>query len=84
MNCNIKFNGKSPTYCNTHKRKFGICFAICDITTKEQARQYGIDYQQMASLKDLSYGEIINFQNNLSALAKKFGLIREFKENGII
>jgi hypothetical protein len=84
MKCNIKFDGKNPTYCNAHKRNFGVCFAICDITTKEEARQCGIDYQQMASEKDLSYDEVIHFQNTLTTLAKKFRLVKEFKENGII
>jgi hypothetical protein len=54
------------------------------IKTKEQARQYGIDYQNWASNKDLSYGEVIHFHNKLYAMAKKFGLVREFKENAII
>jgi len=54
------------------------------IKTKEQARQYGIDYQKWASEKSLSYGEVSHFQNKLSTLAKKFSLVREFKENGLI
>jgi len=54
------------------------------IKTKGQARQYGIDYQKWASEKDLSYGEVIHFQNKLSTLAEKFNLVEEFKENGII
>lgn len=54
------------------------------IKTKEQARQYGIDYQNWASNQDLFYSEVIHFQNKLTTLAKKFGLVREFKENGII
>jgi hypothetical protein len=54
------------------------------IKTKEDARQFGIDFQKWASEKSLSYGEILHFQNKLSSLAKKFHLIEEFKENGII
>ena len=54
------------------------------IKTKEQARQYGMDFQKWASDKDLSYGELLHFQNKLSTIAKKFGLVKEFKENGII
>lgn len=54
------------------------------IKTKEQARQYGIDYQKWASEKNLSYGEVIHFQNKLSKLAKKFNLTEEFKENGLL
>jgi hypothetical protein len=54
------------------------------IKTKEQARQYAIDYQNWSSNKDLSWGESLDFQNKLRSLAKKFGLVKEFKENGII
>lgn len=54
------------------------------IKTKEQARQYGIDYQNWASNKDLSYGEVIHFHNKLSKIAEKFDLVEEFRENGVI
>jgi hypothetical protein len=54
------------------------------IKTKEQARQYGIDFQKWASQKDLSYGELAHFQGKLSVLAHKFDLVGEFKENGLI
>lgn len=54
------------------------------IKTKEQARQYGIDFQNWASDKNLSYGEIFHFQKKLEAIAEKFDLVEEFKENGII
>jgi hypothetical protein len=54
------------------------------IKTKEQARQYGIDFQHRASNQNLSYGELILFQNKLFKIAKKFNLVEEFKENGII
>lgn len=54
------------------------------IKTVEQARQYAIDYQIWSSRQNLSYGELLVFQNKLSKLAKRFNLIREFKENGII
>lgn len=54
------------------------------IKTKEQARQFGINYQEWASNQDLSYGELLHFQNKLSKLAEKFDLVEEFQENGII
>lgn len=54
------------------------------IKTKEQARQYGIDFQNWASNQVLSYGELIHFQNKLTKIAEKFDLVEEFKENGII
>lgn len=50
--------------------------------TKEQARQYAIDWQQFASDTDISYGEILDWQ--FTKLAKQFDLTDEFKENGII
>jgi len=54
------------------------------IKTKDEARQYAIDYQQKVSSCNFSYAELIEQQNELIKLAKKFGLIKEFKENGII
>jgi hypothetical protein len=42
------------------------------IKTKEQARQYGIDFQKWVSGENLSYGEISHFQNKLYTLAKNF------------
>ena len=51
------------------------------IKTKEQARQYGIDYQNWASNQDLSYGELIHFTNKLSNIAEKFDLVEEFQNN---
>ena len=54
------------------------------VKTKEQARQYGIDFQKWASQKDLSYGELARFHGKLSTLAEKFDLVGEFKENGLI
>ena len=54
------------------------------IKTKQEARQYGIFYQEWASNKNLSYGELEHLQNKLTKMAEKFDLVEEFKENGII
>lgn len=54
------------------------------IKTKEEARQQAIDWQRYASRKNLSYGEIAEWSGYFETLGRKFGLIREFKENGII
>ena len=51
---------------------------------KEEARQEAIRIQEEISNKDLSYSEIIAIQNYLYNLGKKYGLIKEFKENGLI
>lgn len=55
-----------------------------NITTKEEARQYAIDWQQWASEQSLSYGQLIEWQTIFSALANKFDLREEFEENGIL
>jgi len=52
--------------------------------TKGEAQQFVIDWQSWASEQSLSYSELITWQSYLIKLAKKFHLIREFKENGII
>lgn len=51
---------------------------------KEQARNEAIDWQNEQAEKSLTYGELAYFQEYFSRLAKRFGLVKEFKENGII
>ena len=58
--------------------------AIPEIKTKEEAQQTAIDFQSWVSQQNLSYLEISNFQSYFETLAKKFNLMEEFKENGII
>jgi len=55
-----------------------------EIKTKEEARQYVIDYQSWASNQSLSMGELADYGNRFYRLGRKFGLTKEFKENGII
>jgi hypothetical protein len=57
---------------------------ILAVKTKEQARQIAIDWQSWASKQSLSYSELSQWQTYFETLAKKFGLKKEFKENGII
>lgn len=50
---------------------------------KARARQAAIDWQ--LSLKGgESYGEMVEAQDRFEKLAKRYGLVREFRENGII
>lgn len=51
---------------------------------KEEARQQAIDWQQWISGQNLSYGEIIDDTEHFRKTGKRFGLLKEFKENGII
>ncbi|MFH1226855.1 MAG: hypothetical protein V1701_02990 [Planctomycetota bacterium] len=55
-----------------------------EIRTKEDARQAAIDWQRWASEQSLSYGELAEHAAFFEALAKRFGLTKEFRENGII
>lgn len=50
---------------------------------KEAARQFAIDTQNKISENAFSYDEIERVTTVLKILWKRFGLLREFKENGI-
>lgn len=50
---------------------------------KEAARQEAIDWQSEASEQNLSYGELAEIGNFFYKLGKRFGLLREFRENAI-
>jgi hypothetical protein len=54
------------------------------VKTKDEARQEAINWQKWASQRSLSYGEIAEYVAYFYKLARKFHLVREFKENGII
>lgn len=51
---------------------------------KAAARQKAIDWQNEFSENNYSYGELNYYQNYFEKLAKRYGLVEEFKENGII
>ena len=57
---------------------------LSKVKTKGEATQLAMEYQQFASDNSLSYSEIAFYGNYFYVLAKKFKLIKEFKENGII
>lgn len=54
------------------------------VKSKEEARQIAIDWQFWASNKSLSYSELATYGHYFEKLGRKFHLIKEFKENGII
>ena len=51
---------------------------------KELARQNAQAYQMLASEKAFSYGEIVEAQAFFEKVGKRYGLLKEFRENGII
>ena len=54
------------------------------ITTVDEARQIAVEYQTKTSQIPMSYGDIAEYQQYFEKLGKKFNLLDEFRENGII
>lgn len=52
---------------------------------KEAVRQEAIEwqYKQCESEEDMSYLELYEIGNHFYVLGKRYGLLREFRENGI-
>lgn len=51
---------------------------------KGQARQQAVELQNEISQKSLYYSDLVYYQDIFLKLGKRFGLIREFRENGLI
>ena len=51
---------------------------------KEKVRKEAIEWQNEFAYHDYSYSELANYQNYFENKGKRYGLIREFKENGIL
>lgn len=51
---------------------------------KAAARQRAIDWQHDQSRRAMSWAEVAEWQGHFLKLARRFGLVREFKENGIL
>lgn len=52
--------------------------------TKEEARQYAIEWQQWASEVSMSHMEVMEWEKHFWDIASKFDIVNEFTENGII
>lgn len=51
---------------------------------KAQLRQEAIEWQISFSASNQSYAEMLKAQERFQKLGKRYGLTKEFKENGII
>ena len=51
---------------------------------KAEKRQEAIDMQNEISNESLSYGGLVIIQEYLEKIGKRYGLLKEFRENGII
>lgn len=50
---------------------------------KEQAREQAIDWQDETAEQNLSYGELAEAGEYFEKLGRRYGLLQEFRENGI-
>lgn len=50
---------------------------------KAAVREEAINWQYEVSQKDISYGELADAGEHFGKLARRYGLVREFVENGI-
>lgn len=51
---------------------------------KARVRSMAVEYQNSFCDKNYSYGELAYWQDYFERMAKKYGLVGEFRENGII
>ena len=51
---------------------------------KENARNKAIEWQLDFSNNNYSYGELAYWSDYFNRMAKRYGLVKEFRENGII
>ena len=54
------------------------------LENKEKARQKAIEWQNNFENNNYSYYDLMIWQNYFEELGRKYGLLEEFKENGII
>lgn len=51
---------------------------------KAEAREEAKEWQITQATQQMSWGQVAEYSNHFEKLAKRYGLIKEFKENGII
>lgn len=55
-----------------------------EITTREEAIAYAIEWQNWITDRTLFYGELAEWGQYFQEIAERFDLTEEFQENGII
>ena len=50
---------------------------------KDKARQEAIDWQNQFADEDASYMDLMEAQDRFHSIGKRYGLLGEFRENGI-
>lgn len=54
------------------------------VISREEAREQAIDFMNWQSTQNLSYDEILKWQEYFESIAEEYNLTDEFSENGII
>lgn len=89
----IEIDGrKTNKFLNNLNKKTGFIIELINIYNvkktykeeKEKARQEAIDLQIELSDRCLSYGGLSIIYNFLQNIGRRYGLIKEFKENGLL
>lgn len=57
---------------------------IIQAINRDEAREQAIEWQQWQATQDLSYDEILKWQEYFESIAEEYHLTKEFSENGII
>ena len=50
---------------------------------KAAAREKAVDFSNSCGEMNLSYADLVEIGNEFRTLGKRYGLLREFRENGI-
>jgi hypothetical protein len=58
--------------------------ATTAVKTAEEARDLAIEWQSTTADENMSWGEAIEYAEYFAVLGRKFDLIDEFIENGIV
>ncbi len=51
---------------------------------KEMAREAAMEFQNVVMNNSLAWGDLMEYQDKLDTMARRYGLVKEFRENGII
>jgi hypothetical protein len=70
---------------NTDEDRYsGGVLVFPSATTADEARDRAITWQHDSSQRSMTYGELATWQDYFQALADRFDLTDEFRENGIL
>lgn len=57
---------------------------LATIQSEEEARDFAIEWQKWSGENSMYYSEMMEWAEFFTELGKKFNLMKEFEENGII